>query len=435
MKATDTVYSHAAQVAIATDYQANIAAALNILIDKWNEIYTDPAGRSWVNDGSARYVENWYLALWTYNSGFHLSSDAVNNNGHWGVGWLNNPANTRYPYNRQRFLANDNDPSRPWQWSYEEKVMGWIEKPQWKGDEIAYITPLFGHNANGQLSLPDNKRSFCSTDINSCDPNVAQDANPCPANSDACWWHGHSNFADDCGHDNCATELLRHHSSDAEPSVDRIYPRSCDDIDIGRDRYITSGLAPVVYDLNDTSQYNLGCATHPSNGKFTLRVGFPANGPDSPYGQIDLHQLGAGYQGHIWFTHVYPPSQLTEHFNYKHQVIGTWSPDLKGPGGRYDIVAHLPSHGGEYGSAEYIIQPDPNGLGQQDCVINQSTKGAFHPGEDKWVYLGNATLQPGAFVMLSNVGDATADGTIDIAYDAMAFIPIQGAGHQCRDGF
>ena len=82
-----------------------------------------------------------------------------------------------------------------------------------------------------------------------------------------------------------------------------------------------------MYDLNNTGQYALGCATHPSTRKFTLRVGSPANGSDSPYGQIDLHQLGAGYQGHIWFAHVYPPDYFDGSTNAKHEVVGTWSPD------------------------------------------------------------------------------------------------------------
>ncbi|BCJ34672.1 hypothetical protein Athai_21750 [Actinocatenispora thailandica] len=55
------VYTSAEQVAIATDYAANIAASLQILVAKWNSIYLD--GLS-VNNGDPKYVENWYLALW-----------------------------------------------------------------------------------------------------------------------------------------------------------------------------------------------------------------------------------------------------------------------------------------------------------------------------------------------------------------------------------
>jgi hypothetical protein len=442
MRATDTVYSHAAQIAIGTDYKANIAAALNILIDKWNQVHNDPAGASWVNNGDADYVENWYLAIWAYNSGFHPSSEAGANHGHWGVGWLNNPANPVYPYNRHRFLADYGDASHPSDWSYPEKVMGWVEVPQKKGDDDAYAKPNFGAFANGQLYLPNNEsppwpRWFCSLDVNNCDRLVPQGADPCPAESDACWWHGHLDFAG-CAND-CATERLSYAAGSSEPALQRIYPRSCADIDIGRDQYITSGLAPVVYDLNDTSQYALGCATHPTNGKFTLRVGSPANNTTLyPYGQIDLHQVGSGYQGHMWFTHVYAPSAAG-----KHKVVGTWSPDLEGPrvpGGTpntlFDIVVHLPSHGGEYDHAQYIVEGDPLTGVQQSCTLDQSTSGIFGGnGHDEWRYLGHYTLRQGARVMLGNIGVNGDDGSVDVGYDAMAFIPISGAGHSCNQAF
>ena len=434
MHTTDTVYSYATQLAIATDYQANIAAAVDILIDKWNQLYTDPGGPTTVNNANANDIENWYFALWAYNSGFYPSSDVNLHGGNWGVGWLNNPANPVYPYSRHRYMEGTTDPATPWQWSYEEKVMGWIEVPPYQGDNRAYATPNFGRGV--LLYLPNNTPPwpdwFCSTN-NDCDPFAQPPQDPCPAESNACWWHGHIDFAQGCA-SGCSTERLTYGAGSSVPALTRVYPRSCDDIDIGQDQYIKSGAVPiiVVYDLNNTGQYALGCATHPSSGKFTLRVGSPANGSDSPYGQIDLHQLGAGYQGHIWFTHVYPPDYLDGNTNAKHEVVGTWSPDLPGSG-RYDIVAHLPSHGAEYGSATYVIQNKPTDEATQEvCHIDQSTT----DGQDTWVYLGARELDPGALVMLNNIGDSNDDGTTDIAFDAMAFIPVQpNTGHACRDGF
>jgi hypothetical protein len=443
MRVGDTVYSHAAQIAIGTDYKSNIAAAVNILIDKWNQIYNDPAGRTSVNNADANYIENWYLAVWAYNSGFHPSSEASANHGHWGVGWLNNPANPVYPYNRHRFLADYDDASHPSDWSYPEKIMGWVEVPEKKGSDGAYSKPNFGAFANGALYLPNNDsppwpRWFCFTD-NNCDRLAPIGSDPCPAESDACWWHGHLDFAG-CAND-CATEHLAYGLGAAEPPIDRIYPRACADIDIGNDQYITSGTAPVVYDLDDTSQYKLGCAVHPQNGKFTLRVGFPAYSPlNYPYGQIDLHQGGAGYQGHMWFTHVYPPSSGSN--NALHSVVGTWSPDLDpvfpgSPGTTlYDIVVHLPSHGGEYSHAQYLVQGDPLNANTTSCTIDQGTESLPGTnGHDEWKYIGHYTLHQGARVMLGNTGASTDDGSVDIAYDAMAFIPISGAGHKCGDGF
>jgi hypothetical protein len=63
----------------------------------------------------------------------------------------------------------------------------------------------------------------------------------------------------------------------------------------------------MVDDLDSPSNNALGCAGGTSNGKFTIRGGSPSGG-GGEYPQIDLHQLGAGYQGHMWFTHVYAPN-------------------------------------------------------------------------------------------------------------------------------
>lgn len=59
------------------------------------------------------------------------------------------------------------------------------------------------------------------------------------------------------------------------------------------------------------------------------------------------------------------------------------------------------------------------------CTIDQSTDGAA-----RWRYLDNAVLKRGARVLLKNV-DPNGQGNVDIAFDAVAFVPISGAGHPC----
>jgi hypothetical protein len=423
MRVEDTSLDHAQQVAVATDYAANIAAGLDILISKWNALDADSAGHNWVNGGNPQYVENWYLAVWAYNSGYHDSSQSGDNNGAWGVGWLNNPAHPVYPANRDPFLRDSSaDASVPSHWSYEEKVMGWIETPQQKGDGDAYSQPTFGSAAGGRLTLP-GLRTFCTLAVNDCDPSV-DTGDPCQAADDYCWWHGTSASFADCASNHCATEFRSYVGDTTEPALQRIYPTDCETFtgsaDPNRD---PNQPATVVYDLNDTSQYALGCAVQPSGGTFALGLGYPAGSdPAMYYAQIDLHQLGAGYNGHIWFTHVYPPSSP------KHQVVGEWTPSL-GAAGSYDIAVHLPSHGGGYDSARYDVLPG-TGVAAASCAISQDD------GTDEWVYLGNYSLAPGAQVQLSNIGPADADGTVDIAYDAMAFVPTQhGTGSSCGDQY
>ncbi|NLT55843.1 MAG: hypothetical protein GXX79_15050 [Actinomycetales bacterium] len=109
------------QRAVALDYTANIAAGLNILIDKWNQ--TRAAGLVH-SDGDPGNIENWFFAAWAYNSGFYPQSEASKNDGAWGVGWFNNPANPRYPFDRHAFGSNPHDAAHPQDWPYPEKVIG-----------------------------------------------------------------------------------------------------------------------------------------------------------------------------------------------------------------------------------------------------------------------------------------------------------------------
>ena len=111
---------YAQQRMIATDYRANISRGLQILIEKWNE--TRAAGLT-INNGQPRYLENWFYALWAYNTGFYPEGSTGPQP--WGVGWLNNPINPLYPANRGAFLDDSpSDAAHPQDWPYPEKVLG-----------------------------------------------------------------------------------------------------------------------------------------------------------------------------------------------------------------------------------------------------------------------------------------------------------------------
>ncbi|MFI1994089.1 hypothetical protein [Actinoplanes sp. NPDC020271] len=443
MRAEDTevVLSKAQQVAAATDYAANIAASLYVLVDKWKQL--NALGMT-VNGGDPHYIENWYLAAWGYNTGIYMPGQQGTN---WGLGWLNNPANPRYPYNRDPFLRGSlDDASHPGDWPYQERIMGWAERPQWQWIDglpaPKYLTPTFGTApvVPSHLDLPADHPSvryslFCNAVGQACD--YANQSNPCPANSDACWWHGSRNWTD-CP-SACATERLLFTHSDPEPATERTYPKDC-----GKLKVPSGVTATVVDDLPDSAavpgaingppetangSYNvLGCPGEATGGKFALRVGSPAG--DVPHvnadgsvqtyenslaltAQIDLHQLGAGYQGHMWFTHTYPASRKAYH-----RVVGAWTPNLKAGAAKYDVIVHLPSHGGQVTNAQYYYYNSATAasVGSATCKINQDTNGV-----DKWVNLGTYTLSPGARFQLTN-DDDSANGTIDVAFDAMAFL-------------
>ncbi len=432
-KSSEGVYSASQEVAIATDYAANIAASLQILIGKWNSMHPD--GLS-VNNGDPKYVENWYLAIWAYNSGYYPSTDSSQNGGNYGVGWLNNPANPAYPPNRDGFLRDTyDDASHPSDWPYQERVLGWAETPQVKYDSdglpySAYQHAVFG--SGGQLDIPLKEKlgEFCDF-TNGC---TYPSSDPCPAYDSSCWWHnGNATWAS-CATE-CSTESLAFSLGSSEPGIQRTYNRDCSTFDGSADYYKDSGWPVImVDDLDNPGNNAVGCSGGTSNGKFTIRGGSPSGGADENP-QVDLHQLGAGYQGHMWFTHVYPPDDAAADpsggGNYKHEILGTWTPNLNDDGvhaGNYDILVHLPSHGAGFGSADYLIfNSYQSQSADHECQLDQDSD----DGYDSWVSLGHYALDPGARVVLKNIGAGDADGTVDIAYDAMAFVPENGSTLTC----
>ncbi|GAA3115746.1 hypothetical protein [Nonomuraea salmonea] len=116
---------------IALDYVTNIAVGLTTLAEKWNQIYTDTGGTMKINNGDPSKIENWYFAIWAYNSGYYPKAQASANGGAWGVGWANNPKNPDYVAGRRPFLDNNSysDAAHPQDWPYQEKVLGWSAWP------------------------------------------------------------------------------------------------------------------------------------------------------------------------------------------------------------------------------------------------------------------------------------------------------------------
>jgi hypothetical protein len=178
-----SVYSLHGQMKIATDYEENIAAGLQILEDKWDQL--SAAGIK-ANSADPSYIENWYFAIWAYNTG--IQPNAANGNttgctpgpsctdgsGNWGLGWTNNPANPDYKPGRAGFLdASYADAAHPGDWPYQERVFGWINHPQHdlSGND-SYAGPTYGSaqpsyiDSNGDVVKTLNQpfpTAFCST--------------------------------------------------------------------------------------------------------------------------------------------------------------------------------------------------------------------------------------------------------------------------------
>ncbi|WP_132110663.1 hypothetical protein [Actinocrispum wychmicini] len=400
MRKTDTVFNPTQQAAVAIDYAANIAAGLRILATKWNELYD--AGML-LNGGDPRFIENWFFATWTYNSGFHPPGA-----GDWGVGWLNNPANPRYKPGRNLFLRDTyDDAAHPGFWSYPEKILGWIETPQktYFGQESYKSAKMFFIVHDPGLF------QFC-TSVNNC-----SQSSPCPAENSSCWFHGSSSWANCANTGVCSFEDVTYAPGSGEPPMKAQYPDFADCARPG----IPAPELTIVDDIPDSALNIRGCPGDVRGGKFTLRTGGNQS-PNAYIAQIDLHSFGAGYKGHMWFTHTYKNDKLPEspdvkpapYVNQKFQVTGTWSPDLPREG-CYQIETWMPSHGAE-ANVTYVIFPGIRGGVEMPAVevsIQQTSS-------DTSKILTRTWLSPGARVMLSNLTN-DGDGSKDIVFDQMAF--------------
>lgn len=389
MHVGDSQYSAATQAKIAVDYAENIAASIQILTDKWNQLY-DLGIRA--NGGDPRYVENWYLALWAYNSGIH-GDDGVGNS---GLGWTNNPENTDYKPSRDIFLEDSYaDAAHPADWPYQEKILGWARTPilDYKGnrsytgitaDPVVAPFPTFCTAADHcNLSNPDH----CGL---STDPNYRYH----------CWWSSPASWTDCSSKCNIGTFTYGTVGS-PEPPTNDPHPPDC-----------SSSLPSNAYIVDDlSSKYNVvgcGAANWNSRGSFTLTQGKDSAG--YPISEIDTHQLGAGFGGHLFFTHNYAASDAA------HRVTGTWKISL--PTKVYHVLAHVPSTGGTTRSAHYVVTA-ANGT-TYDRTVDQ------YQEEDKWAGIGFFALGGNATVTLTNTTEDSRLSTHDVAFDALAFVPIDG---------
>ncbi|MFD7133321.1 hypothetical protein [Streptomyces sp. NPDC059894] len=196
-KEGETALPASTQRAVALDYTVNVAASLYILADKWNELHESNQTITVNNDDPAK-PENWFAALWNYNLGFNPRS-AEAENGNWGLGWYNNPANPAYPPDRDPFMDMSVDPGNwPWDaahpqyWPYEEKVMGWSAwsvdtgfsyatsgRQDWPGEtgySSAGFRPAWWNTEAERSAIKPPLSTFCNS-ANNCDSSNPPD---CP---------------------------------------------------------------------------------------------------------------------------------------------------------------------------------------------------------------------------------------------------------------
>ncbi len=418
MHVGDGSYSVHGQMKIAVDYQENMAAGLNILQSTWNQLYEDGIT---ANNGDPRYLENWYFAAWAYNTGVQPNGSfnttgctpgpsCTGPDGTWGLGWLNNPANPDYPPNRAPYLETTYaDAAHPSNWPYQERILGWMGSPLLQFGSAAYNTPNY---QNGNTWLQPAPFSVACASANDCTPGAAGQSGNCNLGDSECWWHQPVTWVTNCS-TSCATSSYEVGSGSTQPAGTDPHPPTCSLS--SSDLPTTTNGSPIIVDeLSGTGPLNVvGCSQSPNwsnNGSFTYSYGTNSNG--DPIGAIDTHQLGAGFGGHIFFTHTETGSQ-PEIIN-----TGTWSPNLPKTQ-YYQIKVHLPATGATATSVTYTVNPG-GGAASQHVVLNQDA------GAEAWVSLGTFALSPGASVVLTNQNSTLAPDTYDVAYDALAFLPQGG---------
>ncbi|OII14440.1 GDSL-type esterase/lipase family protein [Curtobacterium sp. MCBA15_008] len=409
----------AQQQAIALDYTANIARAAQMLTDKWNETRR---GGTTVNDGDSSKIENWFAAVWAYNTGYHTAEDGAE-----GLGWFNNPVNPIYNPSRHSFLdGNAADAAHPQDWPYGEKVMGFaanslglIEKQTVEGgavEVVGFRTAWW--NGNG-TSGPANRTAvkpplstFCSVSVNDCS---AVHPAVCSRDDFKCWWTGNATWKNDCSY-TCGNEFERFAPAAdymAEQANGESFPPSCTRAGLPSGSLIVDDV-PLQTDAGPihASPANPACTTVATTGSFRFDFGAPG-GSGSHQSKIDTHQLGAGLNGHFYFSHTWNARQDSR----QGAITGTWS--LGRSLSQWSrVFVHLPDHAAWAPDAKYTVD-----LGNGRVVTRSLPQRRY---ANEWVSLGVFDFTGAPTVSLTNItGDADdIDARDDIAWDAVAFQPL-----------
>ncbi|MFD7653588.1 hypothetical protein ACFV4N_06370 [Actinosynnema sp. NPDC059797] len=406
------------QRAIALDHKTNIARGLQIVQEKWNQ--TRAAGLV-VNNGNPRKIENWFFAVWAYNSGFNANKG---DGSPWGVGWTNNPINPRYPANRLPFLEfSQADAVRPNLWPYPEKVMGWAAHsisttsgpgfaPAWwnttlQRERVKPPIDLFCTPQNdchpGQQWVPDDPSVLPGPGDDPEPPGPCDHRNPATGKRDLkCWWHLPATWKPDCdvscGNWNFTFDV------EPAPAWGANYPPRCAQDTLPANALIVDDLpatpAPLPAKWADP---NRRCTRDwTSQGTFELAFGTPS-------AKIDFHQIGAGFDNHFYFGHTRKGDAAGD----LGKVTGTWTLNRRLDGWAR-VLVHVPDHGAHTRQARYEVE---TGSATKHRTVLQRTEA------NKWVSLGVFQFSGTPRVRLSTT---TFDGVgvEDVAWDAVAFQPM-----------
>jgi len=389
-----------------------------------------------INNGNSAKIENWFYAVWAYNTGFHQYTTA---SAPWGVGWSNNPINPIYPASRQPFLeASQSDAVHPQDWPYPEKVMGWAAwgaslvetqtaDSSTRGYPINFVssyTTAWWSIGTDRSSVKPPRTTFCVLTINNCNPSSA---NPCQLTSLECWFHVSASWKNNCN-TSCGTSNERFDSTYATEasSMSSSLPAITLQSSFPPDCASPPSGVVVVDDTTHANARNAGeCTNQPSAGSFQFTFTSPNANGGYP-AKVDLHQQGGGFNGHFSFAHMQANSNMTGYPGAQASVIGTWNRGASMTGQWTRVWIHLPDYGGWSQQAAYTIN---FGDGTSETrYLPQRTYA------NQWVSIGVFQMKGTPSVSLSNrltedynpndpnfTGMSLGNNQEDVAWDAVGF--------------
>jgi hypothetical protein len=425
VKEGSSVYTPTQQLAIATDYAANIAAGLEILEDKWNQM--KQLGML-VNNANPAVIENWWYALWAYNSGWH--NQGVDSPTQYGLGWANNMDDEDFPADRDGFLDDGyGDAKYPNHWSYPERVLGWSAHPllrlDWKGGDYhtAYAPARWGA---GDAPQRPGLGLFCTSD-NDCDTskiyhpkNYPTDpGSNCQRDDLECWWHQPASWGG-CDVGQCGSESLAYSPGDPEPTLpssQMLYKPDCSSINqLPANALVIDDVAPSVH-TNTTCRKNWA-----DHGTLTWEFGADSSG-NYP-SKIDFHQLDTGFGGHMWFANTWQDTVA----NIKHSVTGTWTLDQQ-INGWARVLVYVPDHAAMDPQAVYEIHNSDSSSPNRSLDEGNYLDDNRNPAAGHWESLGAFNFKGTPSVSLNNLAPLGLNpGWVDddraVDWDAVAFQPL-----------
>jgi hypothetical protein len=222
----------------------------------------------------------------------------------------------------------------------------------------AYSAAVWPSTASSPSVSEPSHFEFCVPSKDNCQPNAAPDetgtansAGLCTLANSHCWWHYADTWQTNCLAF-CGTQHLSYTASSTRPSFTDIYPP---------DGCTASGLPSNAVIVDTTVSAGTCSGTKQWTSQGSMSFYFPASQNSSCssnciqyQGKVDFHQLGTGFGGHIFFSHMTNTPVDTGTSYTDDSMTATWAPPSSVTGWTR-IKVHVPNSGATTRQADYQI--------------------------------------------------------------------------------